>query len=217
MSLNLRPAVVARRQELERRRPFFVMAAAAIVLAVFGWGFYCARAAQVIHAGADRIKKINTPMRAAEEKIDKLRQQAGVLDAVTVPLVAAINDRFFWVQLLEDLNARLPKEDIWITELMPTSGGKPVDFEDKHAIEPAPAQTSPGSKPEVPPGRSSTVCCCAVSIYIIPSSRRWSSTTSGTWLARRFSTSIRIIRRARSSPPSQTTRRGLFLTSFISI
>ncbi len=70
----------------------------------------------------------------------------------SVPLVAAINDRFFWVQLLEDLNARLPKEDIWITELVPTSGGQPVDFDDKHAIEHAPAQTSPGSTTRGPAG-----------------------------------------------------------------
>ncbi len=47
MSLNLRPAVVARRHELEKRRPFFVMAAAAVVLALLGWGFYYARASQV--------------------------------------------------------------------------------------------------------------------------------------------------------------------------
>jgi hypothetical protein len=31
---------------------------------------------------------------------------------------------------LEDLNARLPKENIWITELVPTSNGLPVDIAD---------------------------------------------------------------------------------------
>src|SRR5712692_2392498 len=41
MELNLRPATVLRRQELEKRRPFFMMAAAAVVLALLGWGFYC--------------------------------------------------------------------------------------------------------------------------------------------------------------------------------
>src|SRR6266545_5014832 len=52
MELTLRPAVVARRQELEKRRPFFVMAAAAVILAIFGWGFYFTRAGQVARAGA---------------------------------------------------------------------------------------------------------------------------------------------------------------------
>jgi type IV pilus assembly protein PilM len=137
MSLNLRPAVVARRQELEKRRRFFVMAAAAVVLALLGWGFYYARASSVTAAAAEKIRNINAPMRAAETKIDKLRQQASALDAVSVPIVSAINDRFFWTQILEDLNARLPKEDIWITELVPTSGGRPVGYDQKPSAETA--------------------------------------------------------------------------------
>jgi type IV pilus assembly protein PilM len=141
MSLNLRPAVVVRRHELEKRRPFFVMAATAIVLALLGWGFYYARAAHVMREKAGRIQEINRPMRAAEDKIDKLCRQASSLDAVTAPLVSAIHDRFFWVQILEDLNARLPRENIWITELVAVSGGKPVGFDDKHLVENAPAQT----------------------------------------------------------------------------
>ena len=135
MELNLPPAVVVRRQELEKRRPFFVMAAAAVVLALLGWGFYYTRAAQVARFGAAKITNINVPMQAAEAKIDKLRKQAGSLDAVAAPLAVAINDRFFWTEILEDLNARLPKEDIWITELVPMSGGKPVGVDEKRAAE----------------------------------------------------------------------------------
>jgi type IV pilus assembly protein PilM len=143
MSLNLRPAVVARRQELEKRRPFFIMAAAAVVLALLGWGFYYTRAGQVTRAGTEKIRNINAPMHAAETKINKLRQQAAALDAVSMPLVAAIDDRFFWTQILDHLNARLPKEDIWITELIPTSGGKPVGFDTKAAAETAPPAAPP--------------------------------------------------------------------------
>jgi len=135
MELNLPPAVVVRRQELEKRRPFFVMAAAGVILALLGWGFYYARAAQVARFGAAKITNINVPMQAAEAKIDKLRKQAGSLDVVAAPLAAAINDRFFWTEILEDLNARLPKEDIWITELVPMSGGKPVGVDEKRAAE----------------------------------------------------------------------------------
>ena len=148
MKLNLRPASVVRRQELEQRQPFFVMAAAAVVLAFLAWGFYYTRAAQVARSGAEKIRKINAPMQAAEAKIEKLRKQAVSLDAVAAPLTSAINDRFFWIEVLEDLNARLPKEDIWITELIPTSGGKPVGVDERYAAEiaqtssPAPAARS---------------------------------------------------------------------------
>lgn len=141
MELNLRPATVLRRQELEQRRPYFMMAAAAAVLALLGWGFYYTQAAQVARFGAEKIGKINVPMHAVEAKIDKLRKQAASLDAVSAPLSTAINDRFFWVEILEDLNARLPKEDIWITELIPISGGKLIGVDDKRAAEIASATT----------------------------------------------------------------------------
>src|SRR5713101_8690035 len=138
MELNLRPATVLRRQALEKRRPFFMMAAAAVVLALLGWGFYYTRAAQVARFGVEKIGKINAPMQAAEAKIEKLRKQAASLDTVGAPLVAAINDRFFWVEILEDLNARLPKADIRITELIPISGGKPIGVDEKRVAEIAP-------------------------------------------------------------------------------
>ena len=145
MKLNLRPASVVRRQELERRRPFFIMAAAAVLLAVLGWGFYYAHAAQMARSGSEKIGKINAPMHVAEAKIDKLRKQTATLDIVGVPLTAAINDRFFWIEILEDLNAHLPKENIWITELIPISGGKPIGVDEKHAAEIAPTPAVPRS------------------------------------------------------------------------
>jgi len=146
MSLNLRPAAVARRQELEKRRPFLLAAAAAIILALLGWGFYYTRAAQVTRAAAAKIRTINAPMQAAEAKIDNLRKRAASLDQVAVPLTNAISDRFFWVEVLEDLNARLPKENIWITELVPTLQGKPVAVGDKIVAE-APSAPTPTRPP----------------------------------------------------------------------
>ena len=74
-------------------------------------------------------------MQAAEVRIEELRKQAASLDAIGAPLAAAINDRFFWTEILEDLNARVPKEDIWVTELIPLSAGKPIGVDEKHAAE----------------------------------------------------------------------------------
>jgi type IV pilus assembly protein PilM len=142
MELNLRPASVVRQQELEKRRPFFVMAAACFILALVGWGIYYTRGAQVARTSTQVTQEtVNAPMRAAEVKIDRLRKDVASLDSFATPLISAINDRFFWIQILEDLNARLPKEDIWITELFPTSAGKPVGLDEKTITQMAP---SPG-------------------------------------------------------------------------
>src|SRR4029077_10664769 len=74
-------------------------------------------------------------MHEAQDKVSKLRQQTAALDSQSGPLIDALNDRSFWVELIEDLNTRLPKEDIWITELIPTSGGKPVGVDEKRMAE----------------------------------------------------------------------------------
>jgi Tfp pilus assembly protein PilN len=92
------------------------------------------------------VQQKNDTMRAAEARLDKLKKQAASLDSVATPLIAAINDRNFWPQILDDLNSRLPEADIWITELAATSGGKVLGAGGKRIVEsaaPSAAATSP--------------------------------------------------------------------------
>ncbi|TMP93356.1 MAG: type IV pilus assembly protein PilM [Verrucomicrobia bacterium] len=146
MELNLRSASVVRRQELEKRRPFFTVAAACFLVALIGWSAYYTRAAQVTAQSTEALQQKNDTMRAAEARLDKLKKQAASLDTVATPLITAINDRNFWPQILDDLNSRLPEADIWITELAATSGGKVLGAGERRIVEsaaPSAAATSP--------------------------------------------------------------------------
>jgi len=145
MELSLLPASVVRRQELERRRPFFIAAAACVVLAMLGWSLYYTRAAQVTRETTEVIQQKNASMRGAEAQLDKLKKQVTSLDSVATPLISAVNDRDFWPQILEDLNARLPEADIWITELGATSGGKLLGAGEKRAGGTPPVSPQPAS------------------------------------------------------------------------
>jgi type IV pilus assembly protein PilM len=155
MELNLRPQSVVRRQELEKRRPYFVLAAACFVLGLLAWGAYFWRAAQVEDRATARLQEKVEAMHRIETQMNQVRKETTALDNQSVPLVAAINERSFWPLILEDLNARLPKEDIWITELVPTSGGKPLGAPDARTVAaatPVPAATPvrPGATPAAP-------------------------------------------------------------------
>ncbi len=141
MKLNLLPDSVVRRQDLEKRRPFFIAAAACILLALLGWSAYYTRAAQVAQQTAQTMRQKNDSMRGPEAQLDKLKKQITALDNIATPLITAVNDRNFWPQILEDLNTRLPEADIWITELAATSGGKLLGAPEKRAGETAPAPT----------------------------------------------------------------------------
>jgi type IV pilus assembly protein PilM len=147
MKLNLLPASVVRRQELEKRQPLFIVAAACILLALLGWSAYYTRAAQVAQQTAQTMRQKNDSMQGAETQLDKLKKQVTALDTIATPLIAAVSDRNFWPQILEDLNTRLPEADIWITELAATSGGKLLGPAEKRAGEtmPAPLPTVAGS------------------------------------------------------------------------
>ena len=127
MKLNLCPPSVVRRKETAKRRPFLITAAACLILSLLGWGVYYARAAQVARRHADRIEEKVGAMRRVESQMNALRKQMAALDTESAPLVEAIKARSFWLHTIEELNARLPPEDIWITELVGTSGGKPLN------------------------------------------------------------------------------------------
>ncbi len=147
MELNLRPASVVRAQALVKQRPFLMLTAACFILAVVGWGIYYARAAQETRQSTERLQPKIERMRAAEAKFAKLRKETASLDSVATPLITAIKDRNFWPEILEDLNAHLPKEDIWITELITMSGGKVIGVDEKRMMEITPnpvTSPSPG-------------------------------------------------------------------------
>lgn len=143
MRLNLRPAQVVRRQEWENRRPLFIATAACFVLGLLAWGAYYSRAAHIERRATAQLEEKVDPLRRIETQMSQVRKETASLDQLSAPLVGAINDRGFWPLILEDLNARLPKQDIWITELVPTSGGKPLGVTDSRRVDAAPATPAP--------------------------------------------------------------------------
>jgi Tfp pilus assembly protein PilN len=163
MELNLRPASVVRRQDLENRRPFFIAAAACILLALLGWSAYYTRAAQVAQETARIIRQKNDTMHVAEVQLDKLKKEITALDNTATPLITAVNDRNFWPQLLEQLNSRLPESDIWITELAATSGGKLLGVSEKRAAESA---STPSPVPAAGPAAKSAIAAAIDGISV---------------------------------------------------
>src|SRR5436190_8579033 len=126
MELNLRPATVIRAREVERRRPFLIGTATCVIAALVGWSIFYLHGSGVLRATKQQVDAKVETLRGLQGKLDGIRKDATTLDNLALPLLNAVTARSFWPQLLEDLNARLPKENIWVTELIPLSNGKPV-------------------------------------------------------------------------------------------
>ena len=155
IALNLRPPSVVRRLELEKRRPFLTAAAICFLLGLLGWSAYYSRAAQAIRHNTERMEEKVGVLKRIESQLNQIRRRTTALDSLATPLILAVNQRSFWPQIIEELNARLPKEDIWITELMASSRGTPLDASDARMIraEATPVPTvspRPGSRPAEP-------------------------------------------------------------------
>ena len=125
LKLNLCPPSVVRRKAMAKRRPFLFAAVACLLFSLLGWGVYYTRLAQVARHNATGVEEKIAVMRRIESQISERRKQMAALDLESAPLVEAIKAQSFWLHTIEELNARLPPEDIWITELVGTSGGKP--------------------------------------------------------------------------------------------
>jgi Tfp pilus assembly protein PilN len=106
---------------------------------------------QVAQQTTQAIRQKNDTMRAPEARLEKLKKQITALDNTATPLIAAVNDRNFWPDILEELNSRLPESDIWITELAATSAGKLLGLPEKRAGE---AAVTPPPTPAGPKGKS---------------------------------------------------------------
>ncbi len=147
MELNLRPMVVVLRERLAQRQPFFILAGVCFVLGLLAWGSYFLRADQVETRVVETAQIQVARMRSVETQLNQLRRETAALDDATTPLLSAISDRGVWLRILDDLNTRLPEENIWITELAPTSGGRIVDEKELGAAQAAPASSAIGRSP----------------------------------------------------------------------
>ncbi len=148
VQLNLQPASVVRRQAAEKKRPYLIAASACVVLGVVAWSSFYARGAAIIRRSTERIQPRVVAMQQVEAQLTRVRVETGALDRIAMPLIAAIDDRGFWPLLFDDLNTRLPREEIWITELVPMSGGKLLGAMDSRIVVAAtPASTAAPSRP----------------------------------------------------------------------
>lgn len=104
----------------QRRRPFLIAAAAAILAAIGLTAFYYHQAAARLTAiNADIEAKI-APLQQLDGEIKALQKKRTDMLAQAQDLAAAPLLRVAWSELVHDLNQRLPDKFVWITTLSPS-------------------------------------------------------------------------------------------------
>ena len=115
MELNLRPRSVVKRHELARRRPFILLAGVCTLLALTAWWLYLDRAAVITQEVTDRLTPKTTELKGFESRMKTAREEIADQQAKAGPLVAAVEERGYWLKIIEDINSRVPKDLVWVT------------------------------------------------------------------------------------------------------
>lgn len=140
MELNLRPASVTKANRITAHRPFLIAAGVCVLTCLAGWWQYFEHAANTTATVTEEIKTKSAPLADEERKIKNTLAEIEALKNSVQPLLRAIEEREYWVKVINDLGQRLPQDYVWVTsfELPPREQGAPANAPEKGRPKEAP-------------------------------------------------------------------------------
>ncbi len=148
MALDLAPKSVQTSRDVGNRKPFLMMAAAALFATLIGVWLYNTSAASGYESKRQAVEKktavlqgFDTDIRKAIDRESQLRSRSGILET-------AVADQKYWVNMLNDLNNLMKDEQIWIVEITPFAEG------DKEVTPPLYGPETPWNFPHISSNRA---------------------------------------------------------------
>lgn len=117
MELDLAPKSVQATRDLDARKPYLMTAAAALLASLGGcWLSNSGAVAKYAEKGAAVDKELailqgfDSKIKAKDTELETLTKKSELLGNV-------VRDRYFWTQLLNELNSHLKDDKIWFTQI----------------------------------------------------------------------------------------------------
>jgi type IV pilus assembly protein PilM len=126
IEINLRPAEVVREQDLAKRKPFLVIAALCLLLSLGIWWAWFYKAQEQVQVRLDAVNGKVSQLSALAKQFDAANAEQKKLEEAAAPLLLVAAERAVWSEILDELAAHLPERFIWITNLTPLSGSRPI-------------------------------------------------------------------------------------------
>ncbi len=144
--IKLQPPSVTEKKRNQRQRPA-VFAALAVLVVLFGAvaGSLYAQI-QAAHATLGGLQHKIGELQALADKIAPIEERNAALSGQFGQAQKILGQRDTWTRLLSDINGKVP-QGVWITQLIPTSGGQAVDSESR----PGPGQKGGAPRPAAKP------------------------------------------------------------------
>jgi hypothetical protein len=138
MELNLRPLSVARAEKAASQKPYIIAAGVCILAGLAGWWQYYENAATKTKERVEALQGSNgkiPPLSRAQTKIKESESKIAEMLKEAQPLVELTRAREYWINVLNEVNACLPPDFIWITKFSPPTHEKIKEKEEKNAQE----------------------------------------------------------------------------------
>lgn len=125
VEINLVPSTMAKQKAFARKIPFFAASMVGVLCILLSWWLYYWKASQMLGSQLAEITSDVDALNGAKQQLEKAQKDADAVKVQADQIQAAINARYLWLNILGDLNTRVPAE-IWITQLIPGNAGRPI-------------------------------------------------------------------------------------------
>lgn len=127
MDIDLIPAVVERRRDVEKRRPFLLIAGGCLLATLLVWGIYFKKATGIAKSEFDTLSATEGTLSDFSKKISESENKEKELRDKGNPLEAAVRGRTRFIEIFHYLNSKLKGDKMWFTQIEPLVSGVPMD------------------------------------------------------------------------------------------
>ncbi len=119
LELSLRPQSVTVAEVRAAQKPFIVATGVCVLAALGALYAYYGKAASITDGELSKLEQKVSELNSKESPIKSARAAIEKKVKDSAPLLQAVEDREYWVRVIDDIHSRLPAEFIWITEFVP--------------------------------------------------------------------------------------------------
>lgn len=130
INIDLVPSVVRKNRTNERRRPFFIAAAAAVLVGMAGWAAFQLMAGSAAKEKTSHMTEQKEQLAKESGPIEKLNTTEKNLRQIADGYVALEDGHSAWLDVLGEIRGAFASKYVWITDFEPISG-----FDLKAAVE----------------------------------------------------------------------------------
>lgn len=143
INIDLVPFVVEQSRAADLRKPYFIAAAAALLVGVGAWAGLQNAAATVADDKARTMAEQRDSLAPLKQQVEDLLKKETSLRQLAASYTGAEDDHVFWLDLLEEVRGAFASDAVWLSALEPIHNYDPVK-----ALEPK-SSTNQGSNGQV--------------------------------------------------------------------